>query len=150
MFTRNNVNNYFIELSTWFIIMGKKNVFHLVSHKFGYGLMDGGALVTLAEQWTNVPPQKICRAKEDNKQRWVVSWLLKLLFFVMFFVPNFVLAAIMYDFWISGGLIPPREVYCLCTWTWTGVRTIQPTRLTMLNTYSVEYRWSFSREEIWE
>lgn len=44
-------------------------MFYLVSHKFGYGLMDGGALVTMAEQWTNVPPQKICRAKEDNKQR---------------------------------------------------------------------------------
>lgn len=33
--------------------------------------MDGGALVTMAEQWTNVPPQKICRAREDNKQRHV-------------------------------------------------------------------------------
>lgn len=32
--------------------------------------MDGGALVTMAEQWTNVPPQKICRAREDNKQRY--------------------------------------------------------------------------------
>ncbi|XP_027840816.2 uncharacterized protein LOC114122374 isoform X2 [Aphis gossypii] len=42
-----------------------------VSHKFGYGLMDGGALVTMAEQWTNVPPQKICRAREDNKERWI-------------------------------------------------------------------------------
>ncbi|VVC36833.1 Hypothetical protein CINCED_3A020314 [Cinara cedri] len=42
-----------------------------VSHKFGYGLMDGGALVTLAEQWTNVPSQRICRAREDNKQRWI-------------------------------------------------------------------------------
>ncbi|XP_050425333.1 neuroendocrine convertase 1-like isoform X2 [Adelges cooleyi] len=42
-----------------------------VSHKFGYGLMDGGALVTMAEQWTNVPPQKVCRTKEDNKQRWI-------------------------------------------------------------------------------
>ncbi|KAF6209186.1 hypothetical protein GE061_014931 [Apolygus lucorum] len=31
-----------------------------VSHKFGYGLMDGEAMVTLAEQWTVVPPQHIC------------------------------------------------------------------------------------------
>lgn len=45
-------------------------MFYLVSHKFGYGLMDGGALVTMAEQWTNVPSQKICRAREDNKQRY--------------------------------------------------------------------------------
>lgn len=67
MCKRNNVNNCFIQLFTWFIILEK--MFYLVSHKFGYGLMDGGALVTLAEQWTNVPPQKICRAKEDNKQR---------------------------------------------------------------------------------
>lgn len=34
--------------------------------------MDGGALVTLAEQWSNVPPQRICSAKEDNKQRHVL------------------------------------------------------------------------------
>lgn len=45
-------------------------MFNLVSHKFGYGLMDGGALVTMAEQWSNVPPQRICRASEDNKQRY--------------------------------------------------------------------------------
>lgn len=44
---------------------------YLVSHKFGYGLMDGGALVTMAEQWTNVPTQKVCRSREDNKQRYV-------------------------------------------------------------------------------
>lgn len=46
-----------------------KNVLNKVSHKFGYGLMDGGALVTMAEQWTNVPTQRICKAREDNKQR---------------------------------------------------------------------------------
>lgn len=34
--------------------------------------MDGGALVTMAEQWTNVPPQKICRAREDSKPRQVL------------------------------------------------------------------------------
>nr|CAI5824687.1 unnamed protein product [Callosobruchus analis] len=33
-----------------------------VSHKFGYGLMDAGALVTLAEKWTTVPPQHICKS----------------------------------------------------------------------------------------
>ncbi|XP_024081475.1 furin-like protease 2 [Cimex lectularius] len=32
-----------------------------VSHKFGFGLMDGGAMVNLAEQWTTVPTQHICK-----------------------------------------------------------------------------------------
>lgn len=40
-----------------------------VSHKFGYGLMDGGAIVTLAEQWTNVPPQHICKSQEVKEER---------------------------------------------------------------------------------
>ncbi|XP_014467641.1 PREDICTED: furin-like protease 2 isoform X2 [Dinoponera quadriceps] len=40
-----------------------------VSHKFGYGLMDAGAMVTLAEQWTNVPPQHICKSDEINEER---------------------------------------------------------------------------------
>lgn len=37
--------------------------------------MDGDALVTMAEQWTNVPPQKICRTREDNKQRYYTRLL---------------------------------------------------------------------------
>lgn len=36
---------------------------------FGYGLMDGGAMVTLAEQWTNVPSQHICKSQEVNEER---------------------------------------------------------------------------------
>lgn len=40
-----------------------------VSHKFGYGLMDAGAMVTLAEQWTTVPPQHICKSQEINEER---------------------------------------------------------------------------------
>ncbi|XP_046429629.1 furin-like protease 2 isoform X1 [Neodiprion fabricii] len=40
-----------------------------VSHKFGYGLMDAGAMVSLAEQWTNVPPQHICKSQEINEER---------------------------------------------------------------------------------
>ncbi|KAL1117733.1 hypothetical protein AAG570_004048 [Ranatra chinensis] len=40
-----------------------------VSHKFGYGLMDGGAMVTLAEQWTTVPPQHICKNQEVIEER---------------------------------------------------------------------------------
>lgn len=34
-----------------------------VSHKFGYGLMDAGQMVNLAEKWTAVPSQHICRCK---------------------------------------------------------------------------------------
>ena len=40
-----------------------------VSHKFGYGLMDAGAMVTLAEQWTSVPPQHICKSQEISEER---------------------------------------------------------------------------------
>ncbi|XP_015590676.1 furin-like protease 2 isoform X3 [Cephus cinctus] len=40
-----------------------------ISHKFGYGLMDAGAMVSLAEQWTNVPPQHICKSQEINEER---------------------------------------------------------------------------------
>lgn len=40
-----------------------------VSHKFGYGLMDAGGVVSLAEQWTNVPPQHICKSREINEDR---------------------------------------------------------------------------------
>lgn len=34
-----------------------------VSHKFGYGLMDAGQMVSLAEKWTPVPSQHICRCE---------------------------------------------------------------------------------------
>ncbi|XP_043278342.1 furin-like protease 2 isoform X2 [Venturia canescens] len=44
-----------------------------VSHKFGYGLMDAGAMVDLAEQWTNVPPQHICKSQEINEERSIDS-----------------------------------------------------------------------------
>lgn len=40
-----------------------------VSHKFGYGLMDAGALVSLAERWTTVPPQHICKSQELIEDR---------------------------------------------------------------------------------
>uniref|UniRef100_A0A8D8XPL7 furin n=1 Tax=Cacopsylla melanoneura TaxID=428564 RepID=A0A8D8XPL7_9HEMI len=39
------------------------------NHNFGYGMMDGGAMVTLAEQWTNLPPQHICKSQEVNEER---------------------------------------------------------------------------------
>ncbi|XP_078313201.1 furin-like protease kpc-1 isoform X2 [Crassostrea virginica] len=42
----------------------------LVSHSFGFGLMDAGAMVRLARNWTTVPPQHICeiRSQERNNQ----------------------------------------------------------------------------------
>lgn len=40
-----------------------------VSHKFGYGLMDAGGMVSLAEQWNVVPAQHICKSRENNEDR---------------------------------------------------------------------------------
>ncbi|XP_065335368.1 furin-like protease 2 isoform X1 [Cloeon dipterum] len=40
-----------------------------VSHKFGYGLMDAGAMVDLAEQWITVPSQHICKSPELNEDK---------------------------------------------------------------------------------
>lgn len=55
-----------LEKETGWIMNGVKRK---VSHKFGYGLMDAGAMVSLAEQWTNVPPQHICKSREINEDR---------------------------------------------------------------------------------
>ncbi|XP_042893586.1 furin-like protease 2, partial [Penaeus japonicus] len=40
-----------------------------VSHKFGYGLMDAGKLVELAEKWTTVPPQHVCQSVKDRTKQ---------------------------------------------------------------------------------
>uniref|UniRef100_A0A336LJV0 furin n=1 Tax=Culicoides sonorensis TaxID=179676 RepID=A0A336LJV0_CULSO len=40
-----------------------------VSHKFGYGLMDAGVMVDLAEKWITVPAQHICKSREINEDR---------------------------------------------------------------------------------
>lgn len=32
----------------------------MVSHSYGYGLMDAGAMVTLAKKWVNMPRQETC------------------------------------------------------------------------------------------
>lgn len=40
-----------------------------VSHKFGYGLMDAGGMVDLAEKWGTVPAQHICKSREINEDR---------------------------------------------------------------------------------
>lgn len=54
-----------LEKETGWIVNGVKRK---VSHKFGYGLMDAGAMVSLAEQWTAVPPQHICKSQEINEE----------------------------------------------------------------------------------
>lgn len=35
--------------------------------------MDAGAMVSLAEQWTNVPTQRICKSQEINEDRQIDS-----------------------------------------------------------------------------
>lgn len=50
-----------LEKESGWILNGVKKK---ISHKFGYGLMDAGAMVSLAEQWTNVPVQHICKSRE--------------------------------------------------------------------------------------
>lgn len=55
-----------LERETGWIINGVKRK---VSHKFGYGLMDAGGMVDLAERWTTVPPQHICKSREINEDR---------------------------------------------------------------------------------
>ncbi|ELT87218.1 hypothetical protein CAPTEDRAFT_194857 [Capitella teleta] len=37
-----------------------------VSHKYGYGLMNAEAMVSLAERWTTVPEQNICFSEEKT------------------------------------------------------------------------------------
>ncbi|XP_078690622.1 furin-like isoform X4 [Branchiostoma floridae x Branchiostoma belcheri] len=39
-----------------------------VSHAFGFGLMDAGAMVNLAERWQNVPTQRVCSLSAMNRQ----------------------------------------------------------------------------------
>ncbi|XP_071529775.1 furin-like protease 2 isoform X2 [Panulirus ornatus] len=46
----------------WFV----NGVGRRVSHKFGYGLMDAGKLVELAEKWTTIPPQHVCQSVNDR------------------------------------------------------------------------------------
>ena len=41
----------------------------LVSHKFGYGLLDAGSLVRMALNWTNVPGQRICETRLEAEPR---------------------------------------------------------------------------------
>ena len=43
-----------------------------VSHAFGYGMMDAGAMTALAKQWKNVPPQHKCEISGPIIQRLVL------------------------------------------------------------------------------
>ncbi|XP_065170470.1 furin-like protease 2 isoform X2 [Atheta coriaria] len=56
-----------LEKESGWTLNGVKRKF---SHKFGYGLMDAGSLVSLAEKWITVPPQHICKSQEfvDDRQ----------------------------------------------------------------------------------
>lgn len=41
---------------------------HHVSHKFGFGLMDCGRMVELAQKWNNVPERLLCNTTRHNYQ----------------------------------------------------------------------------------
>ena len=41
---------------------------HHVSHKFGFGLMDCGKMVQVAQQWKNVPEQHVCQFDRNDPQ----------------------------------------------------------------------------------
>lgn len=49
-----------------------------VSHKFGYGLMDAGKMVSYAEDWIPVPSQHICKCKCTHGKCKFSVWLVKL------------------------------------------------------------------------
>ena len=42
-----------------------------VSHAFGYGMMDAGAMTELARRWKNVPPQHTCEIHGPITKRFV-------------------------------------------------------------------------------
>ncbi|KAG7300344.1 Furin-like protease 2, partial [Plutella xylostella] len=55
-----------LEKESGWVVNGVKRK---VSHKFGYGLMDASQMVSLAEQWVNVPSQHICKSQEINEDK---------------------------------------------------------------------------------
>lgn len=42
-----------------------------VSHSYGYGLLDAGAMVALAKNWTSVGPQRKCIIDILPEPKWV-------------------------------------------------------------------------------
>lgn len=47
-----------------------KNGKFVVSHSFGYGLMDAAAMVRLARRWTSVTPQHFCRIRAPTSHKY--------------------------------------------------------------------------------
>ncbi|KAG8225590.1 hypothetical protein J437_LFUL006682 [Ladona fulva] len=45
----------------------------LINPSFGFGLMDAEALVTAAENWTNVPPQHLCTVQASGRDNITIS-----------------------------------------------------------------------------
>lgn len=54
---------------TYSVINDSYFVFSVVSHSFGYGLMDAGAMVRLAKRWTPVPVQKLCEIRSNHADK---------------------------------------------------------------------------------
>lgn len=60
-----SANPHNLQASDWVVNgVGKK-----VSHHFGFGMMNAGRMVDLAENWTNVPPQKICEVTSSTRNQ---------------------------------------------------------------------------------
>ncbi|KAK3097979.1 hypothetical protein FSP39_015028 [Pinctada imbricata] len=47
----------------------RNGVGRMVSHSFGFGLMDAGAMVRLARNWTTVPKQHVCEIRSEHRNR---------------------------------------------------------------------------------
>lgn len=64
-FLLNADNNFFLEQSGLVVMRNINEAFWwgVVSHSFGYGLMDAGAMVKLAKRWKTVPAQHKCEIK---------------------------------------------------------------------------------------
>jgi hypothetical protein len=45
-----------------------------VSHKFGFGLMDCGKMVQLAQDWKNVPEQHVCSYLRDDSPGYEIKY----------------------------------------------------------------------------
>ena len=50
----------------------------LVSHSFGYGLMDAAAMVRLARVWNTVTPQQFCEIRAPDSNKYVIRIILGL------------------------------------------------------------------------
>lgn len=71
LFLTLEVINYFHLITTITIL----SCLFTVSHRYGYGLMDAGAMVELAQSWTNVPTQRTCQINAFSGTRYDVMKL---------------------------------------------------------------------------